>query len=155
MSRWPERTLLERFEEKYVVDGETECWLWTGSINRGGYGHLRADGKNITAHRLSFQLHVGPIPPEHDLDHVCHTNDPSCPGGVTCKHRACVNPAHLEPVTRQENLRRGADRAPWLSCSRGHAFTPENTRIRVRRGRVHQTCLTCERDRRPYNKRAA
>lgn len=70
------------------------CWLWLGTINRGGYGQLRrADGAHL-AHRYAYEHEVGPVPVGLDLDHLCRI-------------RHCANPLHVEPTTRSENLRRG------------------------------------------------
>ncbi len=68
------------------------CWLWLGFCEPKGYGKLKAWGEQL-AHRLSYRLHVGPIPEGLTLDHLC------------CNKR-CVNPDHLEPVTSGENTRR-------------------------------------------------
>jgi len=72
------------------------CWLWTGGNDRRGYGRFSdADQRQVLAHRFAYELLVGPIPEGLDLDHLCRVP-------------ACVNPAHLEPVTNAENHRRGA-----------------------------------------------
>lgn len=85
-------TALSRYRE---VDG---CWLWEGAL-RGGYGRVKLDGRTQAAHRASYELHVGPIPSGLVLDHLC-------------RNRSCVNPAHLEPVTTEENIRRGEQGSP-------------------------------------------
>lgn len=77
-----------------------ECWPWQGSMCATGYG-------SGSPHRATYRLFVGPIPSGLVLDHVCHTVDLECSGGTDCPHRRCVNPGHLEPVTRSENSRRG------------------------------------------------
>lgn len=73
------------------------CWIWLASKTKG-YGALgrRIDGRNVTlqAHRVAYELAVGAIPDGLVLDHLC-------------RNPSCVNPAHLEPVTNAENLRRG------------------------------------------------
>lgn len=70
-----------------LVDG---CWIWTGVIMNKGYGRISINGKWHRAHRVSFELFVGPIPAGMDIDHRC------------C-NRACVNPEHLRPVTNKQN----------------------------------------------------
>lgn len=75
----------------------SRCWIWTGARNHAGYGHMGVDGRNQGAHRVSYELNVGPIPDGLHIDHLCCTP-------------ACVNPLHLEPVTNQENTLRGMRR---------------------------------------------
>lgn len=70
------------------------CWLWIGSKKGRGYGKFTAKGKQLSAHRYSYELHTGKIKPGMQIDHLC-------------KNKLCVNPKHLEQVTNQENqLRR-------------------------------------------------
>lgn len=117
----------------------TPCWIWQGTPNDAGYGRIQRDGKDQRAHCYFYEQHVGPIPQGLTLDHLCRV-------------RLCVNPDHLEPVTRGENVRRGIPfRPPQTHCKRGHEFTPENTRIGASGSRF---CIACgrERDRRRYSK---
>lgn len=103
----PRPSLTERFWAKVDRRADDECWPWLGSITGVGYGNLKRGEKNSSAHRLAYELVVGPIPEGMTLDHLCHTNDLACSGGVACPHRRCVNPAHLEVVTLTENVLRG------------------------------------------------
>jgi hypothetical protein len=86
-----------------------DCWIWTGSIGNQGYGHVRLSGwtGSRLVHRAVYTILVGPIPQGLDLDHVCHNRDDECPGGRICIHRRCVNPEHLVPTTRSDNVTRG------------------------------------------------
>jgi hypothetical protein len=77
------------FRAWHNVSKTETCWLWIGAIKESGYGNHGGTG----AHRFMYQLLVGPIPPGLQLDHLCRV-------------RNCVNPAHLEPVTPSENVRR-------------------------------------------------
>jgi len=128
------------------------CWTWTGRTNEKGYGYITVAGRSQRAHRIAYKTWVGDIPPGLQLDHTCHNDDPTCAGGKTCKHRACLNPAHLEPVTTQENSRRGAGpgcvNARKTHCKRGHAFDEANTARQVLpSGREKRVCRACRRER--------
>lgn len=136
-----EAITLELFLSKVEVQ-PSGCWHWTGTISRGGYGQFHGNNIQMLAHRIAYLLYVKPIPRGAELDHVCHTNDLSCPGGDGDPHRRCVFWQHLEPVTRLENARRSR-RAGQPKCKHGHDYTPENTYI-DKRGR--RECRTCRRE---------
>jgi hypothetical protein len=125
----------QRFLDK--VYKRDDCWLWIAKCNNRGYGMFGLDRRMQTAHRVAYELWVGPIPDGLEIDHLC---------GV----RHCVNPAHLEAVTHRENLLRGsgfaAINAAKTHCPRGHEYTPENTYTNPNPngGRI---CRTCKRAR--------
>jgi hypothetical protein len=124
------------------VAGPGGCLIYTGSLNKYGYGNVgvKVADKWITkkAHRVVYEALVGPIPEGLFLDHLCRI-------------RSCCNPAHLEPVTHLENVRRGQGNQykNRTDCSAGHPYTPENTRLRNGKERV---CLACERRRKEKQK---
>jgi len=127
------KPLLDRILERSIPEPNTGCWLWIGCGNHRGYGQIKIAGVQHLAHRVSYELFVGPIPAGLQIDHLCRV-------------RCCVNPSHLEPVTGLENARRGlggSNESAKTHCPQGHAYTPENTC--VCRGARH--CRQCNRDR--------
>lgn len=122
MPTFGDSRLPERFWVK-CAPSDDGCWRWHGSRMRNGYGQIRMGRRIESAHRVAFQALVGPIPDGYDADHLC-------------RNRECVNPAHIQPVTRSENVRRGD--APKLlraynlgktHCPSGHAYSAANTVI--------------------------
>jgi hypothetical protein len=85
---------------KFCRDTGTGCWVWTGAVDSSGYSSMKLKGTVHIAFRWVYTRLVGPIPEGMDLDHSC------------CHTRRCVNPDHLEPVTRSENSIR-ANRRRW------------------------------------------
>ena len=126
----------ERFHGKYRVM-ESGCWEWTGSISTQGYGRISENNRPLYAHRVSYEMHKGPIPDGLVVDHICRV-------------RSCVNPDHLQAITNSENLLSGT--APtvllhWLKrCKQGHDMTdPRNVYVRPDNGR--RACHECIRQR--------
>jgi hypothetical protein len=106
-----------RFERFYRVV-RSGCWEWQAGHVPAGYGRFYWGGRQGYAHRFSHEAFVGPIPPGFDVDHLC-------------RNPRCVNPEHLEAVTRRENLRRGRGligvNAAKTHCVNGHEFNEQNT----------------------------
>lgn len=82
------KSMEDRFWSK--VDQSDGCWMWMAHRERGGYGTFRLGARKVKAHRLSYELTLGPITPGMELDHICH-------------NRGCVNPSHLREATRKQN----------------------------------------------------
>lgn len=138
--------LLRRLMQRVRIDESTGCWLWTRRPTPGGYGQISVAGRMPMAHRVAYELLVGPIPEGLELDHVCHNQDPDCFADKQCIHRRCVNPDHLEPVTPRVNTLRGktpAARAKARTvCVNGHPLTSENVYLTPR---GHRKCIACQR----------
>ncbi len=103
----------DQFWSRVDRSDPTGCWPWKGNTTSDGYGTFTA-----LAHRMSYELTYGAIPPDRVVDHLCRTRD-------------CQNPDHLEAVTRGENVLRGeglsAVNARKTHCLRGHPFDETNT----------------------------
>jgi len=131
----------DRLLAKVRIDPDSECWVWTGALMPNGYGAftVKIDGKwkRCYPHRISYEIHIGEIPKGLDIDHLC-------------RNRACINPAHLEPVSRRENLARGetliAKQLKQTHCKNGHLLDKSNlSAYKLKKGK--RECLTCHRER--------
>lgn len=124
-----------RMTQKMTINIETGCWDWIGAKQSNGYGRLWDGKKSSYAHRVSYEIFYGAIGNKLDIDHLC-------------RNRCCVNPLHLEPVTRSLNLKRG-DAGENIArplrekthCPKGHPYFGEN--LTTRNGRRH--CKACAR----------
>jgi len=115
------------------VNRTDTCWLWTGYINKEGYGEYVSKALTTRlAHRIAYGLDKGGLP-KLPLDHLC-------------RHRHCVNPDHLEPVTSKVNTRRsnvGLNSARKTECPHGHPYDEENTLVYGGK----RFCRTCKNQR--------
>ena len=131
-------------EERFwkYVQKTNSCWLWTGSLSPQGYGQFHLNGGPKLAHRIAYEWMVGPIPNGMDLDHVLANG---------CTNRNCIKaisdefgPAHLEAVSRYENIIRGtaptAINARKTHCIRGHELSGSNLINRTRKTRECKIC---------------
>lgn len=142
---WIRVPVAERFWPKVERRGPDECWPWRAGIFKSGYGQVHLEDQSPGyAHRVSYELAHGPIPDGLVIDHTCHTE--ACPGGPSCPHRRCVNPAHLVATTDRRNSERGmsphAVNARKTACPKGHPYTEANT---YRDPKGYRHCRTCMR----------
>lgn len=136
VSQMNKKTPEERFWGK--VEKKEGCWEWVGSSSRG-YGEMQWEHKLKKAHRISYELLKGKIPEGLEIDHLC-------------RNKLCVNPDHLEPVTKKENIRRMRviTRVQYViknrartHCVNGHPLTENNIYIDSTDMR---RCKQCNRD---------
>jgi len=122
---------MKRFNSKYIIL-KNGCWEWQDTISSiTGYGRIWKNGKNVMAHRFSYEFFNGPIPEKMTIDHLC-------------KNRKCVNPFHLDLVTRHENASRGgneiANNKLKTHCPSGHEYNRNNTYL-TKKG--YRQCISC------------
>lgn len=145
LDRSPDWTV--RFWAKVDKEGPGGCWLWTTRCSDDGYGQFSINRQQRFAHRIAYELLVGPIPEGLRIDHVKANG---------CTSKLCVKaladergPAHLEAVTQRENVRRGdgvtGRNARKTHCPKGHPYDEENTYWRP--DGSGRECMTCRRTR--------
>lgn len=127
----------ERLTALSIPEPNSGCWIWIGHQKNNGYGTLgvKTGGRWQTkhAHRMSYEVFVGPVPSGLDLDHKCRV-------------RCCINPDHLEPVTRSINLARSPQmnrQSTKTRCPRGHEYSGVNSRGQ----RICHACLAAAQSR--------
>jgi len=120
-----------------IEESANECWLWTGAVGAGGYGCVRLRGSTWQVHRMIYELLVGPVPTDSVLHHGC-------------RNKRCCNPAHQEPGTQGDNVKKDAaargDRPPRKLkkfCVNGHELTDDNVILRSTGGRTVRLCRIC------------
>lgn len=124
---------VKNFDAKVIPEPNSGCWLWMGAWDQCGYGSFWHEGKCWRVHRLAYEVLVGPIPDDFEIDHLCRT-------------RCCINPAHLEAVSRAENMARiHWPNSAKTHCAQGHLFDEANTYWRPN-GKGRQ-CISCTRER--------
>ncbi len=127
----PKRADIEERFLRHLILGDGDHWMWGAHVDpTTGYGKIGAGGKrggHLYAHRVAYELYVGLIPEGLQIDHLCRV-------------RACVRPAHLEPVTQLENVQRWS--RTILQCRQGHVYDEANTKYRPN---GHRYCRECNR----------
>lgn len=118
---------------RYVVD-DAGCWVWQAAFDKDGYGRLWWGGQTRRAHRVYYTQLVGEIPGCLEIDHLCRV-------------RCCVNPAHMEPVTKLENVMRGvgpsAQNARKMHCAHGHPLSGKNLYVLRTADGTKRRCRVC------------
>lgn len=111
--------LKDRFFNK--VEITNTCWLWVGSIRRGGYGQFKMPSKLMSAHRAAYLMFNGPIASDKNVLHKCDTPN-------------CVNPAHLFLGSHQDNVIDKVNKGRQAKrSSHGHAKLSENDIINIKK----------------------
>jgi hypothetical protein len=130
------QTLPQNFRDKIAIEPNSGCWLWTGAITEGyarAYKRSHPMTASISVHKFVYELF---FPPVKELHHICET-------------KCCVNPKHLQPVTRSEHRMLSPSRYRNIThCINGHPFSEENTYLVKNSHHPHgaRKCKTCARE---------
>ena len=118
------------FDESYMPEPNCGCWIWLGSLFLSGYASFQFGGKNVRAHKFSYEKERGPVPHGMVLDHIC-------------RMKCCVNPDHLECVTQKINMRRHFSKHHKYKthCPKGHPYSGENLYVNPKGQRVCRECV--------------
>jgi len=129
---------LKRFWAKVDIKGETDCWLWTGSLNSKGYGSFGVNQRGVSSHKIAWALVKNNGILSDRKSHIMHS----------CDVRSCVNPAHLSLGTPKDNYEDANSKGRIIrrkpseeaTCKKGHPRTPENTHPK------YKTCIPCKQE---------
>lgn len=124
---------LKRFSVKYQIDVRSACWIWVAGCMTSGYGQFYDGTRDVGAHRWSYKNFIGEIPENLEIDHLC-------------ENKLCVNPEHLEAVSRQVNMKRyHTNHRAYVGqrshCKNGHPMCEDNTYRSLKTGLTF--CKTC------------
>lgn len=132
---------LDGLLQNTIPEPNSGCLLWLGAVNQFGYGRASVNGRRTVAHRAVYEMTCGPVAADLELDHLCRV-------------RCCVNPTHLEPVTKRVNglrglagVKSGAMQRAKTHCPQGHPYSGDNLFLRARGHRECRACMA-ERNRR-------
>ena len=141
-----DKALPKQFLSKIAFEPNSGCWLWEGAHNSVGYANFWFEKKSHAGHRFLYERLFGQQS-GLEIDH-------------TCRMRCCVNPDHLEAVTREENQRRrvglGSANRKKTHCRNGHPLSGDNLEVLTTSAGTKRRCIICRNaNQRAYNARSA
>ncbi len=110
-----EKPLKERILEKVIISDDG-CWNWSGAMYKRGYGQIRIGKRCYRAHRISYEVHVGPIPNGMVVMHLCD-------------NKICVRPSHLRVGTQLENMKDGVSKKIFSRDEKWAMEHPEKAKL--------------------------